>query len=147
MNKKIKLVVTVIVMMLVGGCIEDKGRYSFSEFQRVHISELHKGYMIEGSGNYNGEFSYLHLFFKDKRYKYALPIGKVYEGDYIVDVQKDTVSLIGDEIDKEEKPIQGTFSINKGYIVMEKSLHIKGNNIDFKIEGIQSINSENSFVR
>jgi len=133
-----------VTSLTLGGCeaLTDQGAYLNSEFKRVHITELSKGYVIDGSGEFNGKFGYLYLYFcKNNRYKYALSVGNVYEGDYTIYAKKGTVTLIGDDTDSEGKPIQGTFSTDNGYILQKKQLHAIGNNLDFHIQDIHNINS------
>jgi len=145
-KKTVKVCVAMIMALFIVGCdaFKDQTYYEDSEFSRVHISELHKGYKIDGSGDYNNtkKGAYIYLYFcQNNRYKLIINIGKIYEGDFVIDTQRGTVTLIGDETDSKGNPMQGILSTNNGYIAQKKKLSVIGSNIDFEIYRVHQINS------
>jgi len=144
MNQKLKWALYVGIVLCISGCegLKDQTNYEGSEFSKLHISELHKGYMIDGGGDYNGDSGYLYLYFcKNNRYKFGFTRGKVDEGDFTIDTQKGTVTLIGDDTDKTGSPVQGVLSTGNGYIAQKKKLQVIGSNIDLEMQRVYKINS------
>jgi len=145
MNQTLKWALHLGMVFVISGCeaFKDQTYYEGSEYSRVQITQLQKGFKIEGSGRYKDkEGEYIKLYFcKNNRYKLINYFAKLKEGDFTIDTQKGTITLIGDDTDNAGNPMKGTILTGNGYIAQKKKLQVIGRNMDFEIYKVHQINS------
>jgi len=133
--RRASLALLMVVIVFISGCMEDQTYYLNSKYKQLDIAKLvdikEGGYKIEGSGELNGESTYLYLHFcKNNRYVYqeaGTPARKEpYRGSYQVDLAHETITLISDETNSSGKHPRGIIETGNGYLEQKKKVEIRG---------------------
>lgn len=152
MKQIIKLTLVMLVTFFINGCLEDQTDYIGSTYSKINIANLvdisDSGYLLDGSGKVNHESAGWYLLFcKGNRYKYgasALTKPKIYEGSYKVDLDKNEIIMIGDDLDSAGKHIKGTFKTNNGQFKQKERYINQGLGLEFN--SLEQINSSDDCV-
>jgi len=147
MRKRIHTTLLGISILLINGCDIDGPNYSRTDYKQLNIEKLDnisgKAYQIQGSGivENGGVSGIINLVFcKNNRYLYdggtTYKI-RLYRGTYQVDLARDEIIMIGDDLDSAGKHLHGVIKTRSGYFEQKKKYVFEG--LGVRIDDLERI--------